>query len=127
MPKDENIELADYSEEEFRLFKRKVSNSYLRKIRDRNTVAVLIINTTKNGIANYIGANTLVELAMAFVWNRKIFLFNDIYEPLADELLAWDSICLHGNLNSITKYLSELQNSIECETLSSIQQSLFEE
>lgn len=106
VPKEENDMILNYSEEEFRLFKRRVSSSYLRKIRDKNTIAVLIVNERKNGIDNYIGANTLVELAMAFSWNRKIFIFNDIYEPLADELLAWDSICLKGDLDQIIDYIT---------------------
>lgn len=38
---------------------------------------------------------------MAFTWNRKIFLFNDIYSPLKDELMAWDCICLNGDLNKL--------------------------
>lgn len=105
IPQDENDQIINYSEEEFRSFKRKVSNTYLRKIRDKNTIAVLIVNERKNGIDNYIGANTLVELAMAFIWNRIIFIYNDIYEPLADELLAWGSIFLKGDLNQILNYI----------------------
>ena len=61
----------------------------------------MVYNGTKKGQANYIGANTLVEIAMAFTWNRKIYLYNDIYEPLADELLAWGCICLKGNIGKI--------------------------
>ena len=38
---------------------------------------------------------------MAFTWNRKIFLFNEIYSPLKDELMAWDCICLNGDLNKL--------------------------
>lgn len=113
IPKEESDAILNYSEEEFRLFKRKVSNSYLRKIRDKNTIAVLIINETKNGIPNYIGANTLVELAMAFMWNRRIFIYNDIYEPLADELLAWNSICLKGDLTRIVQYIFDKEQFVE--------------
>ena len=38
---------------------------------------------------------------MAFTWNRKIYLYNDIYEPLQDELLAWGCICLKGNMERL--------------------------
>lgn len=101
IPKEENEIINMYDELAFREFKRKVSSAYLKKIREKDTVAVLIYNGTKRGVENYIGANTLVEIAMAFTWNRKIYLYNDIYEPLADELLAWECICLRGDMEKI--------------------------
>lgn len=107
VPKDEQDLVNLFSEEQMIQFKRKVSNAYLKKIRDKNTIAVLIYNGEKNGKENYIGANTLVEIAMAFMWNRRIYLLNDIYEPLKDELIAWNCICLKGNLN---KLISDLGN-----------------
>mgnify|MGYP002511527140 CR=1 FL=1 len=101
IPKEENEIVSLYDELAFRKFKRKVSSAYLKKIREKDTIAVLIYNGTKKGQVNYIGANTLVEIAMAFTWNRKIYLYNDIYEPLADELLAWGCICLKGDIEKI--------------------------
>lgn len=101
IPKEENEAINLYDESAFREFKRKVSSAYLKKIREKDTIAVLIYNGTKKGQINYIGANTLVEIAMAFTWNRKIYLYNDIYEPLADELLAWECICLKGDIKKI--------------------------
>lgn len=101
VPKEENEAVGLYDERQFMEFKKKVSRTYLKKIRDKETMGVLIYNAKKRGIDNYIGANTLVELAMAFTWNRKIFLFNDIYSPLKDELMAWDCICLNGDLNKL--------------------------
>lgn len=101
VPREENESINLYNEEQFIEFKRKVSRSYLKRIRDKETIGVLIYNAEKRGVQNYIGANTLVELAMAFTWNRKIFLLNDIYPPLRDELLAWDCICLNGDLGRL--------------------------
>lgn len=98
IPKEEDDSVKLYSEKQFSEFKKKVSRAYLKKIRDKDTAGVLIYNADKRGIKNYIGANTLVEIAMAFVWNRKIFLLNDIYQPLRDELEAWNCICLEGNV-----------------------------
>lgn len=105
IPKDENGLLENMSDEEFRKFKRKVSSAYLKKIREKETIAVLVFNEPKKGIDNYIGANTFVELAMAFAWNRTIFLLNDIYTPYEDELLAWDAICLHGDTSRIKSFI----------------------
>lgn len=101
IPKDEGSLPETMSDEDFRLFKKRVSSAYLRKIRDRETAAVLVYNAPKKGIENYIGANTFVELAMAFAWNRSIYLMNDIYKPYEDELEAWDAICLHGDLTTL--------------------------
>lgn len=99
IPRDENIERKTLSEKEFSDFKRKVSNQYLSKIRESSTYGILVLNQEKRGIVNYIGANTLVEISMAFCWGRPIYLLNDFYEPLADELEAWNAIALRGNLD----------------------------
>lgn len=124
IPKEENDTINLYDELSFREFKRKVSSAYLKKIREKDTTAVLIYNGTKKGQVNYIGANTLVEIAMAFTWNRKIYLYNDIYEPLADELLAWECICLKGDIEQIIFDIK--QDDIEIEKTYK-QLSLFED
>lgn len=89
-----------------------MSAAYLRKIRDKRTYTVLIFNATKNGRDNYIGANTLVELAMAFTWHRKIFILNDIYEPFRDELVAWNCVYLKGDLEGIISGLGQAKQEI---------------
>ena len=40
--------------------------------------AVLVMNFDKNGVKNYIGGNTLMEIGFAHVLNQKIFLYNPI-------------------------------------------------
>lgn len=124
IPKEENETIDFYDKLAFREFKRKVSSAYLKKIREKDTTAVLIYNGTKKGLPNYIGANTLVEIAMAFTWNRKIYLFNDIYEPLADELLAWECYCLRGD---IEKIVTDMKKDIIDDKDEYKQLSLFEE
>lgn len=101
IPKEENVEKETLSEKEFSDFKRKVSNQYLAKIRESSTYAILVLNQEKKGIPNYIGANTLVEISMAFCWGRPVYLLNDFYEPLMDELTAWNAICLNGSLEQL--------------------------
>lgn len=66
-----------------------------------NDADVLIVNEEKNGIKNYIGPNSLCEVAFSFYYNKKIFLLNDIYEPYRDELEGWGVIPLNGNLGKI--------------------------
>ncbi|MGC9968521.1 MAG: hypothetical protein ABSC29_02200 [Minisyncoccia bacterium] len=65
--------------------------------------AILIVNLEKRGIKNYIGGNCLMEMGMAYVNNKRIFLLNDIptETPYLDEIKAMDPICLHGNLSAI--------------------------
>lgn len=40
--------------------------------------AVLVLNMDKNGIKNYIGGNTLMEIGFAHVLHQKIFLYHEI-------------------------------------------------
>lgn len=80
--------------------KREASRSHFSRIIS-NDAYVLIINEEKNGIRNYIGPNTLCEIAFSFYYNRKIFLLNDIYEPYKDELEGWGVISLKGDLTKL--------------------------
>ncbi|MFH1353756.1 MAG: hypothetical protein ABIH36_00545 [bacterium] len=65
--------------------------------------AVLIVNSQKNGIQNYIGGNVLIELGQAYVNNKKIFFLHGMPFglPYMDEIEAMDPICLFGDLASI--------------------------
>ena len=44
--------------------------------------AVLVLNYDKNGIKNYVGGNTLMEIGFAHVLNQKVFMLNPIPEML---------------------------------------------
>ncbi len=65
--------------------------------------AILIVNNEKKGIKNYIGGNCLMEMGMAYVNGKKIFLLNDIPidAPYLDEIKAMGPVCLSGNLSAI--------------------------
>ncbi|MFH1276621.1 MAG: DUF1653 domain-containing protein [Candidatus Woesearchaeota archaeon] len=72
--------------------------------------AVLVLNYHKNGVENYIGGNTLMEIGFAHVLNQKIFLLNPIPEiPFyKTEIEAVKPIILNGDLSKIGKnYLNE--------------------
>lgn len=101
LPKEESEEKESLSKEEFSDFKKRVSSQYLSKIRENSTYGILVVNQEKKGLDNYIGANTLVEISMAFCWGRPIYLYNDFYEPIKEELLAWQVISLQGNLDRL--------------------------
>lgn len=85
--------------------KKIASRTHFSRIENKNNEIVLIVNTTKNGIENYIGPNSFAEIAFAFYFNKNIFLLNDYYEPYLDELTAWNVTPLKGNLNNIKKKL----------------------
>jgi hypothetical protein len=65
--------------------------------------AVLVVNLDKNGIQNYIGGNTLMEIGFAHVLNQKIFLYNPIPEIsyYKTEIEAVRPIIINGDLSKI--------------------------
>lgn len=64
--------------------------------------AVLILNHDKNNIPNYIGANTLLEMGLAFHLNKKLFLLNDIPEMnYKEEILGMKPLVINGDLTKI--------------------------
>lgn len=77
------------------------SRAHLDRVVDPNNEIILIVNETKNGIENYIGPNSFVEVAFGFYYKKKVYLLNDIYEPYKDELLGWKVIPLKGDLSKI--------------------------
>ncbi|SRR6056297_540387 len=64
--------------------------------------AVLIVNFDKNGIKNYIGGNSFLELGFAYVLNKPVYLYNQIPDMLyTDEIKAMQPIVIDGNLLKI--------------------------
>ncbi len=82
----------------------KIENDYIRHYHGKivEADAILVLNLTKNGVENYIGGNTLMELGFAHVMNKKIFLFNPIPEmSYSDEIIAVQPIIINGDLEKI--------------------------
>lgn len=65
--------------------------------------ALLVCNFDKNGIKNYIGGNTLMEIGFAHVNDKKVFLLNPIPEEVSyvDEIKAMTDIVIYGDLTLI--------------------------
>lgn len=65
--------------------------------------AVLVLNYDKNGIKNYIGGNTLMEIGFAHVLDQKVFLLNPIPEIqfYKTEIEAVKPIIINGDLSLI--------------------------
>lgn len=83
----------------------KKENDYIRWYHRaiKNSDAVLILNFKKRDIENYIGGNTLMEIAFAYVNNKNIFLINPIPSKLnyKDEIEAMEPIILEGDLSRL--------------------------
>lgn len=77
------------------------SRAHFDRICDEKNDTILVVNSKKDNIDNYIGPNTFAEIALGFYFNKDIYLLNDIYEPYKDELNAWNVEVLHGNLESL--------------------------
>ena len=72
IPKEFIVEMA----------KKDASLLHFDEINKDDVDALLIVNETNKEQNNYIGANGFAELAFGFYKGRKIFLLNDIYEPI---------------------------------------------
>lgn len=72
--------------------------------------AVLVLNYEKNGIKNYIGGATFLEIYDAFRLNKKIYFVNDLPEGmLKDELIGFSPIIINGDLSKLFKNKNMLQ------------------
>ncbi len=71
--------------------------------------AILVVNEAKNGIDNYIGGNTLIEIAYAYSQGLDIFLLNPVPEVgYADEIHGMHPIVLDGSLDTLEEYVAAL-------------------
>lgn len=71
--------------------------------------AVLVVNEEKNGVSNYIGGNTLIEIAYAYSQKLDIFLLNPVPKlGYADEINGMHPTILDGNLDKIDEYVQAL-------------------
>lgn len=85
--------------------KAKRENGYIRRYHNAimESDAILVLNFDKKEIANYVGCNTLMEIAYAYAADKKVFLINPIPDQayILDEIKAMDPIIIHGDLSLI--------------------------
>lgn len=69
----------------------------------KNSDAILVLNYDKNGVKNYIGGNTLMEMGFAHVNDKKIYLLNSVPEEISysDEVKAMVDVVLNNDLAKI--------------------------
>lgn len=90
-------------EDKWRKLKIDPLKTYFKEI--KNSDAIIVNNLDKNGIKNYIGGNSLIEMAFAYVLEKKIFLINPSPKEVGyyDEIESMKPIILNGNLSKINK------------------------
>lgn len=101
--KGEMPELMERVEREHAALKRE--QNYIKWYHNaiKSSDAILVLNFEKNGIENYIGGNTLMEIGFAHVNDKKIFLYNPIPTGVSyvDEIEAMTDVIINGDLNLI--------------------------
>lgn len=64
--------------------------------------AILVCGGTKNGVKDYIGGNTFMEMTFAFAYDKPIFIYDDIPEmSYSDEIIALNPTVLQGDLDRL--------------------------
>jgi len=87
---------------------RKIKHDFIRKHYNQiaKSDAILVLNYDKNGIENYIGGNTFLEMGFAYILGKKIYTLHPLPEGLPiyyQELVAMQPIVLSGDLSAITE------------------------
>ena len=65
--------------------------------------AILVINNEKNGIKNYIGGNTFLEMGFAHILGKKIYCLNSLPEEqshIYQELVALQPIIINNDFSN---------------------------
>ena len=93
-------EMKKLSEEEHIVWKQEMIRKDEENIKPQD--AILVLNLEKNGVSNYIGGATFLEIYTAFRLGKKIFLYNPIPDCIfTDELHGMKPIVLNGDLSKI--------------------------
>jgi hypothetical protein len=74
--------------------------AYFNEIKKND--AIIVINKDKNKIKGYVGGNSLIEIAFAYVLGKRIFLLNPIPEmSYSDEITAMKPNVINNNFDLI--------------------------
>jgi hypothetical protein len=92
MKKLGNKEHSEWKQRMMRLHEPKI------KIND----AILVLNFEKNGIPNYIGGATFMEVVKAWEFNKKIFFYNPLPKcSFTDELRGINPTIINKDLSKV--------------------------
>lgn len=100
------------NEEESLSAKRSASMKHIRRVRDGKTFGILVLNFDKHGIADYIGANSFAEIAVALAHYKRIYLYQGVPTFYRDELIAWGAVPLNCDLSRLVDDIKQYENTI---------------
>lgn len=84
-----------------------IENNLLRRCFERikDNDAILVLNYEKNKIEGYVGGASLMEIGVAYLLGKKIFILNTLPEisdlKYVGEILQTNPTILNGDLNKI--------------------------
>lgn len=84
-----------------------IDNEVLRKSFDfiASADAVVVLNYPRKGVEGYVGASTLMEIAFAYYFKKKLYLLFDLpdFESMrwAHEIRIMQPTILHGDLSKV--------------------------
>lgn len=94
------MELFESDRESYHQQKQVMMHGHFKKVVWAD--AVLVCNFEKKGIPGYIGANTLMEMAVALYERKKMYLMEPVPDlSLRPEVEAMQPIILHGDVEKI--------------------------
>ena len=106
-PEGTGVDYSKLSKQEQVDMKKHFIDKHIAKIRESD--AILLANYDKNEMKNYIGANTFLEMAFAYILNKKIFLLQAIPDqPNAVEIAGLRPIVLENDLGLLEKYMTAI-------------------
>lgn len=71
--------------------------------------AILVVNHEKNGVENYIGGNTLMEITYAYAHGLEVFLLNPVPDvSYGDEIRGIHPVLLEGDIANVDTYFASL-------------------
>ena len=107
-PEDErHIDREALSQNDWSKLKRRMSERYFRIIRRRSVFGILVANYEKHGRPNYIGPNTLAEIAIAVNARKRVYLLHDRYKELDEELEAWGAVSLRNDIERLVREFND--------------------
>lgn len=96
---------SDQEKEKIKLYQKKNKDAIREFWRlMQGADAVLVLNLDKQGVKNYIGGNTFLEIGFAHVLNQKVFLWNPIPDIFyyKTEIEAVNPVIINGDLSKIS-------------------------
>jgi non-canonical (house-cleaning) NTP pyrophosphatase len=106
-PREGEVDYHTLSSEERATLKDTLIHEHLDKINDSD--AIFVFNEEKNGVAGYIGGNTLMEMAFAYAQGIEIFTLRPAPDiSYRDEIEGMKPIVINGNVATINDYFKDL-------------------